>query len=152
MKFCTKCGAPCAEDAAFCVACGNSLAHNTGAVENTRRVTAEPLPVNQDSNVGTVFYFVFDICLMLSIAFAFLSVFLAQIYCGEWYTCELWFNSEFLVFSFLLSFPILAFGIVSFVFGLKSKGSLSKKLGGIFRFVTGNIVFLATFIAMVCCA
>ncbi len=170
MKFCRTCGAQYTDEAAFCANCGNVLDSapvnpNPAPTYAPNMAYAQPAPAPaapllqpKKKQTGAVFGFLFDICLLLYSVFSFLSIVFAwvytSIYPSGYYsysyhaTSNYWLDETCIVLAFIMSMPLLAFGIVSFVFGLKEKEDDTKKFAGLTRFITGIVLFIVAIIVM----
>ena len=170
MKTCRTCGAQYNDDAVFCTNCGNILdsapanpAPNPTPTYAPNMAYSQPAPMAplmqpKKKQTGAVFGFLFDMCLLLYSVFSFLSIVYAwvytSIYSSGYYsysyyaTSNYWLDETCVILAFVMSMPLLAFGIVSFVFGLKEKEDATKKFAGLTRFITGIVLFIVSIIVM----
>ena len=165
MKFCRTCGAQYNDDAVFCTNCGNVLdsapvnpAPNPTPAYAPNMAYSQPAPAPmaplmqpKKKQTGAVFGFLFNLCLLLYSVFSFLAVVYAYVSTStySYYAySNFWFDETCVILSFVMAFPLLAFGIVSFVFGLKEKEDATKKFAGIFRFIAGIVLFIVSIIVM----
>lgn len=156
MKFCSKCGAQCVDEAVICVSCGSPVAapvasnpvfSNPAAYKPNVNIP-QTKPEKSNDNKLAIFDFLSNLSLLFYTACAFLSVVYAYVW--EGYYSTFWeFDELFLIISCVLAVPVLIFGFIRFILGLTQKGDLNSKLSGIFRFITAIVIVVVSVLALI---
>lgn len=145
MKFCTKCGGQCVDEAVICVSCGAPITPDVApAAPAVPGVTPSASPVKSDDNKLAIFDFLSSLSIVLYVAFSIFSVVFAWVSSsGYFYLDEI-----AVVLAGIVSVLSLAFAIIRLVAGLTHKDNLEVKLSGIFRLITALIMVLVSVLAI----
>ena len=164
MKFCSKCGGQCVDEAVICVSCGAPIAPTAPVAPNIAPVdpntapvapSAAPLKSGGDSKLA-IFDFLSNSSFLLYIASFVLSLVYAYVYTrssSSWYSSYtytyFYLSEEFVVVSAVLAVLVFVFAIVRLVVGLSQKDNLEVKLSGVLRLIAAVVVAVVTVFAMV---
>ena len=136
MKFCTNCGTQCQDESVFCQNCGSSFQSvNYTQFAPAQQVVSEKAESRVVKKIN-VFAFIYNLLATLYGFVTALSFAFAAFYVGI-YKVYYHLNDSAVIIGLILSFGMLALGIVCFIFGLKQKESIAYKFAGISRFVAG---------------
>jgi hypothetical protein len=141
MKFCTKCGGQCVDEAVICVSCGSALAP-AAPTAPAAPVIPSASPLKSGDNKLVLFDFLSNISMLLYVAAFALSIVYA--WGGRYFNLE----EGFVIVSALLAVPVFVFAILRLVAGLSQKGKPEVVLPGVFRLITAIIMALVSVLAI----
>ena len=147
MKFCTKCGGQCIDEAVICVSCGAPIAPvaapSAPVAANVALVAPSAAPLKSGDNKIAIFDFLSTLSIVLYVAMFFLTIVYA------WVGSNFYLPEVGILICGIISVLAFVFAILRLVTGLSCKDNLAVKLSGVFRFITALIMMLVSLLALI---